>query len=145
MTEIKFYSTKGIYGCFSNFSNHSFEDEFGNVYKTSEHYFQCKKFEGTEFENKVRECDTAKEAATMGRDKNLPLRSDWEAVKEDIMFNAILLKFTQNDDILETLTTTGDSVIIEDSPTDYYWGCGADGTGKNRLGSLLMELRNELK
>jgi predicted NAD-dependent protein-ADP-ribosyltransferase YbiA (DUF1768 family) len=40
---------------------------------------------------------------------------------------------------------TGTEELIEDSPVDYYWGCGADGSGKNMLGKLLMELREELK
>ena len=35
--------------------------------------------------------------------------------------------------------------LIENAPSDYYWGCGQTGTGKNRLGHLLMELRAALK
>lgn len=38
-----------------------------------------------------------------------------------------------------------DREIVEDSPIDSYWGCGADGLGKNMLGKLLMKLREELK
>ena len=26
-----------------------------------------------------------------------------------------------------------------------YWGCGADGTGRNRLGQILMEVRDALR
>jgi predicted NAD-dependent protein-ADP-ribosyltransferase YbiA (DUF1768 family) len=33
---------------------------------------------------------------------------------------------------------------MEDSKKDYYWGIGADGTGKSMLGRLLMELRSSL-
>ena len=35
--------------------------------------------------------------------------------------------------------------LIESSPYDYYWGCGGDGSGKNRLGKILMEVRTFLK
>jgi len=35
----------------------------------------------------------------------------------------------------------GDESIVENAPGDYYWGCGANGNGKNGLGVLLMELR----
>jgi hypothetical protein len=36
---------------------------------------------------------------------------------------------------------------FEDTTTsnDMYWGCGADGTGQNMLGKVLMEVREELK
>ena len=32
-------------------------------------------------------------------------------------------------------------IEVENSPIDYYWGCGADGSGENRLGAILMEVR----
>jgi predicted NAD-dependent protein-ADP-ribosyltransferase YbiA (DUF1768 family) len=34
---------------------------------------------------------------------------------------------------------------VENSPIDYYWGCGADGSGKNNLGLILMEVREILR
>ena len=36
-------------------------------------------------------------------------------------------------------------MIIEDSPTDYYWGCGKDKTGRNELGKILMKVRNKIR
>jgi predicted NAD-dependent protein-ADP-ribosyltransferase YbiA (DUF1768 family) len=39
---------------------------------------------------------------------------------------------------------TGNEELVENSPYDYYWGVGRNGTGKNRLGILLMKLREEL-
>lgn len=41
--------------------------------------------------------------------------------------------------------STGDAELIEHTKNDSYWGDGGDGTGKNRLGQLLMELRAELR
>jgi len=73
-----------------------------------------------------------------------PLRSespDWEEVKEDVMRRALRAKFTQHDDLRVLLLETGEAVIVENAPGDLYWGIGRDGTGKNRLGALLMELR----
>ena len=40
---------------------------------------------------------------------------------------------------------TGDEELVEDSPNDYYWGRGRSGTGKNMLGRILMEVRDELR
>jgi ribA/ribD-fused uncharacterized protein len=85
------------------------------------------------------------EAAQRGRDRSRPLRKDWEQIKDTIMFTAIALKAQQNPHFKEKLIGTGDAEIVEDSPIDGYWGTGKDGTGKNMLGKLLMELRDTLK
>jgi len=47
--------------------------------------------------------------------------------------------------LVQLLVETGDRELIENSPMGYYWGCGLTGAGKNRLGVLLMELREELR
>jgi ribA/ribD-fused uncharacterized protein len=142
-TVINFYSTAGDYGCFSNFSRHSIFLK-GKRWQTSEHYFQAQKFAGTEHEEAVRVCKTAREAANMGRSRKLPLRKDWEAAKDAVMLEALRAKFTQHDDLLETLLGTGDAVLVEHTVRDAYWGDGGDGSGKNRLGRLLMQVREEL-
>lgn len=142
---ILFYSQcEEPYGCFSNFSSHGFKLD-GQWWPTSEHYFQAQKFVGTDHADEVREAKTPKMAAEMGRQRNRPLRADWEDVKDEVMHKAVLAKFKAHADIGEILLSTGDEHIIENSPTDYYWGCGADGTGKNMLGQILVEVRNILK
>lgn len=144
MATIKFYSTKAEYGCFSNFSRHPVRLK-GYTWPTSEHYYQAQKFAGTKYESEVRKAKGPKEAASIGRDKLNPLRRDWEKIKESVMYDVLKAKFTQHDDLKETLLSTGDAELIEDSPVDWYWGCGSNGTGKNRLGKLLMKLREELR
>ncbi|HEY9638021.1 MAG TPA: NADAR family protein [Coleofasciculaceae cyanobacterium] len=141
---IYFYSTREKYGCFSNFSPHGFELD-GMYWSTSEHYFQAQKFVGTPHADQIREVKTPKDAAKMGRDRNRPLRSDWEQVKDEIMRQAVLHKFETHQDIREVLLLTGNELIVENSPIDYYWGCGKDGTGKNMLGLILMEVRGLLR
>ncbi|MBW4489644.1 MAG: NADAR family protein [Trichocoleus desertorum ATA4-8-CV12] len=132
------------YGCFSNFSAHGFmlDDLY---WATSEHYFQAQKFIETPYLEKLRQTKTPKDAANMGRDRSLPLRSDWEQVKDDVMRKAVLQKFMAHADIREILLATGDEVLVENSPVDYYWGCGKDGSGKNKLGQILMEIRGSLR
>lgn len=141
---INFYSTKGKYGCFSNFSRHSIILE-GKVWPTTEHYFQAKKFEGTPHEEAVRKASSPREAADMGRDRSRPLRADWESVKDDVMRAAVRAKFTQNHNIRDVLVLTGDAVLVEHTTNDAYWGDAGDGSGKNMLGKILMEIRSELK
>ena len=141
---IYFYTIHDNYGCFSNFSRHGFELD-GVYWKTSEHYFQAQKFVDTKYLDKVREARSPKDAATLGRRRDFPLRDDWEAVKDDVMRQAVLKKFQTHDDIRKILLDTGDEDLVENAPGDYYWGCGKDGTGKNMLGIILMEVREQLR
>jgi N-glycosidase YbiA len=144
---IYFYSTREKpYGCFSNFSAHGFELE-NYWWHTSEHYFQAQKFVNTDFYwfQKIQAIKAPKEAAKMGRNRQHPLRTDWEEIKDEIMYRAVLCKFKTHLDIRQILLDTNEQLIIEDSPMDYYWGCGQDGSGKNQLGEILMQVRAEIK
>ena len=60
------------------------------------------------------------------------------------MRDALRAKFSQHPDLKAMLLATGTAEIIEHTANDRYWGDGGDGTGKNRLGELLMELRTAL-
>ncbi len=140
---IHFYSTTGEYGSFSNFSRHAVFLK-GKRWPTSEHYFQAQKFAGEPDEEEVRNANKPSLAANMGRDRKRPLRRDWEKVKERVMLDALRAKFTQHEELKAVLLGTGDAVLVEHTANDSYWGDGGDGSGKNRLGALLMQLRAEL-
>jgi len=141
---IKFYTTKGDYGCFSNFSRHSVRLN-GEIWKTSEHYFQAQKFAGTPFEKDVRDCTRPSEAAAMGRDRKLPMRRDWDHVRDDIMREVVYAKFIQNEDLKKILLSTENEILIEHTENDNYWADGGDGSGKNMLGIILMEVRDRIR
>ena len=141
---IYFYGADEVpYGCFSNFSAHPLELD-GHLWPTSEHYYQAQKFAGTRHAELIRRARTPLRAAELGRDRAKPLRRDWERVKDDVMRRAVAAKFRAHADIRGILLSTGDEEIVEDSPTDYYWGRGADGSGRNMLGRILMRVRSEL-
>jgi len=93
----------------------------------------------------IRQTQTPMEAATLGRDRTRKLRPDWEQVKRQVMWQGVLTKFLTHTDIQAILLDTGDELIVEDSPTDYYWGCGQDKTGQNQLGEILMNVRQEVR
>jgi len=144
---IYFYKVSDPYGCFSNFSAHPIQVE-GSYWQTVEHYYQAQKFVGTENERLIaviRQTQTPMEAATLGRDRTRKLRPDWEQVKRQVMWQGVLTKFLTHTDIQAILLDTGDELIVEDSPTDYYWGCGQDKTGQNQLGEILMNVRQEVR
>lgn len=140
---INFYRTSGPYGCFSNFSKHSVLVA-GKRWPTSEHYFQAQKFPGTEIEELIRHAPSAGIAANMGRSRDHPLRPDWEEVKDAVMYDVVLAKFSQHEALRDVLLGTGDATLVEHTANDSYWGDGSDGTGKNMLGQILMKVRNEL-
>ncbi len=141
---ILFYSKTGPYSCLSNFSRHGFELD-GKYWLTVEHYFQAQKFAGTAHELLIQRAPTPRDAKDLGRSRNVPLRPDWEKVKDAVMRRAVLKKFQTHADIREVLLGTGIEELVENSPSDYYWGCGADGSGRNMLGQVLMEVRNTLR
>lgn len=144
MNKINFYSTRDPYGEFSNFSKHRIflEDK---LWPTTEHYFQARKFAATEHAEAIRLAPSAKVAAEMGRDRKRPLRPDWETVKDDVMRVAVRAKFTQHEALRTMLLATGDAELIEHTANDNYWADGGDGSGKNMLGKILMEIRDELR
>ncbi len=142
---IYFYRERDMpYGVFSNFSPHGFDLD-GKHWPTSEHYFQAQKFAGTSHEKVVRLARRPMDAANMGRDRSLPLRPDWNQVKDDVMRRAVLAKFQAHSDLRALLLSTGDEMLVEETTQDTYWGCGTDRTGKNMLGVILMETRETLR
>lgn len=141
--KIYFYKVDAPYGCFSNFSPHSIELT-GRTWATVEHYYQAHKFQSTKFEElmwQIQAAPTPELAAKIGRNSEYQPRSDWDLCKCAVMYDAVLQKFRTHLDIQQILLDTIDAEIIEDSPTDYFWGCGIDRTGTNQLGRILMQVR----
>ena len=143
---IYFYGKPDDFYEFSNFSPHGFETEVG-YWATVEHYFQAQKFAGdehVEYRERIRLARHPKDAKDLGQTRLIPLRSDWNEVKDDVMRFAIRMKF-RAPTLAELLVSTGDRPLFEKSDADYYWGVGADGTGLNRAGTILEEVRRELR
>jgi N-glycosidase YbiA len=145
--KIYFYKINNPYGCFSNFSPHAIDLD-GENWATVEHYYQAQKFVGTKFEDLIVQIQTAPtpEIATqIGRNPAHQPHCDWEHRKRDVMYRAVWQKFRTHLSIQQILIETGNAEIIEDSPVDYFWGCGIEGNGTNHLGRILMEVRDRLK
>ena len=144
MSVINFYHLNEPYGEFSNFARFRIFLQ-GKHWPTSEHYFQAQKYAGTPREEEVRLAKTPSEAANLGRSRKHPLRSDWESVKDNIIREAVRAKFTQHLELRAMLLATEDAKLVEHTENDSYWGDGGDGSGKNMLGQVLMEIREELR
>lgn len=142
---IRFYSKGAPYGEFSNFAHYTVEYK-GRTWMTSEHAFQAQKYpENSSHYDDVFKAKGAAEAARIGRDRQRPLRSDWEQAKDGVMLEVVRAKFSQHEDLKVLLFGTGDAELIEHTEKDRYWGNGLDGTGKNKLGKILMQVRTEFQ
>ena len=83
--------------------------------------------------------------------RKIDLRTDWEDVKEQIMFEIVTAKFDQNPELAAKLLETGDAYLMEGNWwRDQFWGVypetgnpGVDGL--NVLGQILMRVRANLK
>jgi ribA/ribD-fused uncharacterized protein len=139
---ILFYRQGDRYGFLSNFASFPVNLD-GKTWPSTEHYFQAQKFAGRDEEEQVRMAPSAGEAARLGR-KLAGLRPDWDAVKDEVMLKALRAKFTQHPDLRRQLLETGDRELVEHTTNDSYWADGGDGSGRNRLGELLMQVRAEL-
>jgi ribA/ribD-fused uncharacterized protein len=146
--EIKFYNLNERYGEFSNFAKDYPIMIDGKRWPTTEHYYQAQKFPGNpEYQDAIRAAPEPRDALVMGNARQNEMRKDWHkgTVKLDVMRTALRAKFTQHAILRKLLLDTGNAKLIEHTKNDKEWGDGGDGSGKNKLGFLLMEVREEMR
>lgn len=125
----------------SNFYKSPVEYE-GQMYDYSESAFQAAKTLNLEVRREFAHLEPHK-AKYYGR--RLPLREDWEEVKDEVMYKVVYDKFNRNSLLKQKLIETGNIKLVEGNDwNDTYWGV-CDGIGKNMLGKILMRVREELK
>ena len=139
---IYFYSVDGPNGYMSNFFPCKFIDAEGREWKSSEHYYQAHKFMDKYLFEQVRLEPTAKDCYKFAYHHKDNFDFNWSDKKDIIMREALEYKFSQNEDILIKLMSTNSQKLVEHAMRDFHYGCGSDGTGKNMLGILLMEIRD---
>jgi ribA/ribD-fused uncharacterized protein len=115
----------------------------GKEYLTVEHWFQSQKFINPELQEKIRLAPTPQKAKFLGKQRDSSFLSNWDTLREDVLYKGLKAKFEQNIVLYTKLLATGDQELKEDSSWDSYWGIGRSGQGKNRMGYLLMKLRSE--
>jgi len=141
--DVKFYGTKGLYGCFSNFYPAGFTLR-DRQWPTVEHFFQAMKFEGSEYADAIRTAANPTKAKRLGKSRAHPIRPDWSEVRYPLMLEALRAKFTQHEPLRQVLLSTGSAHLAEHTARDKIWGDGGNGSGQNLLGKALMQVRGEL-
>jgi len=128
------------------FSPHDFNLE-GVAWPSVEHYYQAMKFETNDqgYFEKIRTCESPKQARKLGRSNSKNLRSDWAKVKRVVMTRALYTKCRTHSEIADYLLSSKERKILEDSQYDYFWGCGRDRRAENTYGRVLMDVRGKLR
>lgn len=148
--EIRFCQPTGEYYFLSPLSAHPIKmvvDGQEYVFPTVEHYYQAMKFYASDkrFETimGLKNPDDAR-LLTKTLEYKINRRKDFDKIKFDIMEKALYAKFKQNPDAAELLKSTGDTILIKSCPVCYKCGFG-EGSGMNRIGKVLMQIRAEIQ
>ena len=147
----------GEYSPLSNFHQCSFRYD-GVDYTSSEVAFQHAK--ALHFKDEIKATAILKarspaEAKELGKNLRNFDRVNWANACEGYMKSILECKFHQNQELRSHLEKTGSRLIIECNPKDNYWGSGVavwdqecldkeKRRGQNRLGNLLMSVRERL-
>ncbi|XWV26317.1 hypothetical protein QJ857_gp0757 [Tupanvirus soda lake] len=144
---ICFYNSHCKYYEFTNFYEGAPIVIDGKTWRTTEHYFQAKKFLPSfpAIADEIAQALKPKDAFVIARKYPTCVRSDWHnGYKDQVMLVALRAKFKQHIGLRNLLVSTGDNTLVEHTINDDYWGDNGDGTGKNQLGKLLMQVRDAI-
>ncbi len=155
---ICFFHENEDYGCFSNWFISLFTYA-GKKYASAEQFMMYHKvmlFREYGLADKIMATSNPAIAKKLARQPFPEFdHALWERVCYNIVKRGVGAKFRQNKAIQDILINTGNEVIAECSPYDMKWGIGIDiddpkrldvskWTGRNLLGRILMEVREEL-
>ena len=96
------------------------------------------------------------EIKALGRAVSNYDENTWNGVRQIIVFEGLVAKFSQNEDLKEQLKVTGNAVLAECAVKDRIWGIGlsmndpdrvdrAKWNGQNLLGYALMLVRERVR
>ena len=115
------------------------------ILRSAEHAYQSEKTTDLIERETIYHAPTPAQAKRLGGKKHLyHLVPDWDSIKDGIMLQVLRAKF-QDVDLRKLLSETQDEELVEFNWwNDTYWGV-CRGVGKNTLGKLLMQVREEIK
>lgn len=117
------------------------------AFPTVEHYYQAMKFYVTDERfaiiRNLPDPDAAR-LITKTPEYKINRRADFEENKFKIMEAGMRAKFAQNPEAAKLLRETGSAILIKSCPKCYKCGFG-EGSGENRMGKILMQIRAELQ
>ena len=148
----------GFLGCeFSNFYKSEFMVNGVKFDCVERGFMYCKSklFGDEEISKRILESKDIVEVKRLGGKVRNFDEKLWNEKKEKYMFLLVLSKFSNNERLKEMLLNSGNKEIVECSVFDKEWGCGigvdrffengCELKGKNKLGKVLMKVREELR
>lgn len=99
--------------------------------------------------------DDAAQIKALGRQVSSYDEHIWNGVRQIVVYEGLMAKFSQNEDLKEKLKATGEDILVECAVKDLIWGVGlsmkdpdrfekAKWRGQNLLGYTLMMVRKRL-
>jgi hypothetical protein len=131
----------------------------GAEFSSVEQYMMYQKavcFNDTAIAARIMETSDVAVIKSLGRAVSGYDDSVWSEIREKVVFDGLMAKFSQNNDLKKRLLATGDCILAECAVKDVIWGIGLSmkdhdrfdvnkWRGKNLLGLALMKVREELR
>jgi hypothetical protein len=116
------------------------EEEYSSV----EHAYQSAKSDDQDWKQF---CILESNPAEVRRQsRNVVLKKDWNIIKDEIMLQLLKQKFSQEPYKHLLLDTKNEQIQEGNYWGDTYWGVDLKtGEGENRLGKMIMKIRQEIK
>lgn len=148
--EIKFCTPSGPYWFLSPlalFPIKMIVDGQSFIFPSVEHYYQAMKFYASDPRfNAILQLKNPDDARLLTKTPEYKVnrRKNFDNDKFDIMERGLRAKFAQNRDAAELLKSTGDAILTKSCPVCYKCGFGI-GSGTNRIGKIMMDIRENLQ
>lgn len=122
---------------------------------TVEHGYQAAKTDDVQWQNLILQAASPNEAKKLGQ--KCPMRATWDDEKVEVMRALLYRKFRPGTECADLLLDTGNAELVEGNWwNDTFWGVykfvdrsrslrPEPWPGKNWLGQLLMEIREDLR
>ena len=128
------------------------------TYSSMEQYMMYQKaicFNDIEISEKILSTDDVSKIKRLGREISNYDENHWNGVRQIIVYEGLIAKFSQNKDLKNKLIETKDCFLAECAVKDKIWGIGLSMSdpnrfnkdlwnGKNLLGYALMKVRDKL-
>uniref|UniRef100_UPI00262E60D4 NADAR family protein n=1 Tax=uncultured Anaerovibrio sp. TaxID=361586 RepID=UPI00262E60D4 len=128
-------------------------------FSSMEQYMMYRKaicFHDGEIASKILASDDVAEIKNLGRQVSGYDDCVWSGIRQIVVYEGLLAKFSQNKDLNDRLLGTGEAILAECAVKDRIWGIGLSMNdsarldigkwkGQNLLGYALMMVREKLK